>query len=128
MEGEDRTGAGLRVAVIGEAGDLACAFVNEWQRLVVFEPTKLCGGVVVSLLFVHGYVLCFFQLFGFDYTDRYFVNKQYVIGRSFIGVVFANGNTGRYGKIDLCFFLNSPARCCKHFVNTQSGFLLGQVH
>ncbi|HUP91747.1 MAG TPA: DEAD/DEAH box helicase family protein [Solimonas sp.] len=50
MEAEDFTGAGLGVACVGEAGDLAGALVQERQRLMVCDPLELGFRIVGGLL------------------------------------------------------------------------------
>ncbi len=90
MKIKDLARTRLGVAPIGEAGDDASAFVQEWQRLFVVDPFQLSGGVTFSLFFDLGNFMAEVLLLGFDYTDGFFIHKQHVICRTHIGLIFAH--------------------------------------
>ena len=50
-ERKDFTGAGFGVAEVGEAGEDASGFVDEWEGFVVGKPFEFGGGVAFGLGF-----------------------------------------------------------------------------
>jgi hypothetical protein len=101
VEGEEFAGAGLGVALIGEAGDDAGGFVDEGEGLGIVDPLELGGGVVAGLLFDGGDVVAPFRGFGFDDGGGLFVDEEDVIGWALVGLVFADGDFGSRGP---CYF------------------------
>ena len=77
VEGEDLAGAGLGVALVGEAGEDACGLVEERERLAgILDPFQLRGGVVAGLVLHGGDILAEGFLLGLDDADGLAVDEE----------------------------------------------------
>ena len=103
MEGEDLAGAGLRVALIGEAGEDAGGLVEEGERDVVtpglhevFEAAGIAGGLDLDAAEGHAFG------FGFDETQGFAVDEEQVVGEAGFEGGFTHGDAGGGGvEVDL---------------------------
>ncbi len=90
MKIEDLARTRLGVAPIGEAGDDASAFVQEWQRLLVVDPFQFGCCVACGLRFDLGDFVREVFLLGLDHSHCFFVHEQHVVRRADIGLIFAH--------------------------------------
>ena len=123
VKAEDFARAGLGVAGIGEAGDDASAFVEEWQRLAVADPFELGRGVAFGLFLDLGDLVAKLFLLGLDDADGFFIDEKDVIGRADVGLVFANRNPRAGAEVDLLCRLNDPAGKLELRVDVVAGLL-----
>ena len=81
VESEDLAGAGLGIALVGEAGKDAGGFVEEWQRLAgVLDPFQLRIRIVLGLVFDGGDVVAEGFLLGLGDADGFLVEEEHVVG------------------------------------------------
>jgi hypothetical protein len=126
MEGEDLAGAGLGVALVGEADDDAGGLVEEGQgRAGVLHPFQFRGGVVGGLVFGDGDGLAEGFFFCLDHSDGLAVNEEHVVGGTGVGRIFADGLALASAEVDRVFRLHGPARGAQLCVDGVAGDLLG---
>ena len=126
MEGEDLAGAGLGIALIGEAGDDAGGLVEEGQRHTGgLNPLQLGGGVVGGLVLGDGDVGAEGFLLGLGDADRLAVDEQHVVGGAGVGGVFADGLALAGVEIDGVLRLHDPTGGPELRVDGVAGDLFG---
>ena len=110
MERKDLTRARLGIAAIGKPGNDAGALIDEGQRFLVVNPFELGGGIAAGLLLdCRDLVAQFFGL-GLDHADGFFINKESIIRRPNIGLVFLDRDAASCAEIDGLVALNDPTR------------------
>ena len=129
VEGEDLAGAGLGVALVGEAGDDARGLIEEGEGYAGFlDPLKLGGGVIDRLFFDSGDILAEVFFFSLNDTDGLSIDEEDIVGRASISLIFADGLALAGSKIDFSLVLNGPARCAEHLIDGLASFLFrGEV-
>ena len=105
----------------------ACAFVNEWERLAIVHPLEAGSGVTAGLLLDRGDVLAPMLRLGFDHANGFVADEENVVGRTDIGLVFTNGDTGAGTEVDLLLVLNQPACLLQHQVDLVARSLFGRL-
>ena len=126
MKGEDLAGAGLGVALVGEASDDAGAFVEERERDAGgLNPLELRGGILGGLVFHRRDVLAEGLFLGLDHADRLAVDEQDIVGGAGVGGVFADGLAGALVQVDRVLGLDGPAGGAELRVDGIAGDLLG---
>lgn len=128
VEPEDLPGPGPRIANVPEPGDLAVAFVDEGQGIVILEPFEAAGGVAGRLFSHYRQILPLFRPLGLDDAHRLTIHKQYIIGRAGVGGEFAHGHAQAAAEVHLLSVLHRPAGLGQHGVDFLAGFLFGRAH
>lgn len=91
VKGEDLSRPSVGIVGVGEAGDLACAFVEERERLGVGDPLQLRVGVSLGLFLDRGQADPPVVGFCFDHADRLPIGEEDVVGRSDVRLVLTDG-------------------------------------
>ena len=125
MEGEDLAGSGLRVPGVGEAGDLACALIDERERFGVGHPFQPGIGVAPGLLLDRGQADPPLVRLGLDHADRLPVDEENVVGRPYVCLVLADGHARAGVEIECVLVLNMPTGRPQAFIDLVPGKLLG---
>ena len=127
MEGEHFARPRVGIACVGEASDLAGAFVEEWQRLGVRQPFQLGVGVTRGLLFDCREFRPPTVRLGFDDADGLPVCKQDIVGRPNFSLILADSDAKTSVEIESVLVLHMPARLVEPTVDAIASNLLGSL-
>jgi len=80
----------------------------------------------MRLLFhIRNQMLSFFFSLRFQNANWFAINKQNIVRRTHIGLIFSHRHTRTFIEIDFAFILNAPTGLTEHQVNLITGELFG---